>query len=188
MQQTIAESRRSIPSANAPHVRPQPTFGLVRTLLAVLFVGGMILACLWILYPFLSAAVWAVLLVVSTWSPMLALQRWLWGSRTLAAAVMTAAALIVVVVPLALGAATLVRNMDDVVARVEALRGMSLPAPPAWMRDAPLVGEGVMQKWQELASLRPEELRARLQPYGRSMPAGSCSRPAALRCSSSISR
>ncbi len=170
MQQIIAERRRSVPPANAPYARPQPPFGLVRTLLAVLFVGGMIAACLWILYPFLSAVVWATLLVVSTWSPMLAMQRWLWGSRKLAVAVMTTLALIVFLVPLALAAAAIVRNMDEVVARVESLQGLSLPPPPAWVRDLPLIGGGeAVQDWQELATLSPDELRARVQPYGRSV-------------------
>lgn len=159
------ERRRPTQAANAPFVRLQPTFGLVRTMLAVLFVGGMIAACLWILYPFLSALVWATLLVVSTWPLMLQVQRRLWGGRKLAVAVMTVSVLLVFIVPLALVVSTIVQNADEVLARVEALRGVSVPPPPAWARDMPVVGERITQRWQELSALRPDELQARLEPY-----------------------
>ena len=156
------------PAERMPFVRTQP-FGLVRTLLAVLFIGGLIAASLWILYPFLAALIWATLLVVSTWSVMQAVQRRLWDSRRLAVAVMTASVLVVFIVPLALAVSTLVSHTDEMLARVESLRGWRVPPPPAWVRDMPLVGERAAQGWEGFAALGPEDLRARLEPYRRSI-------------------
>jgi predicted PurR-regulated permease PerM len=158
------------PAERMPFVRTQP-FGLVRTLLAVLFVVGMIAACAWILWPFLSALIWATLLVVATWSPMIAVQRWLGGSRRLAVVAMTACVLVVFIVPLGLAVSTIVENTDEVLARAESLRGSKLPPPPSWLRGTPLVGEQAAQAWERVAALSPEELRARVEPYRRSIAA-----------------
>lgn len=134
-------------------------------MLAVLFLGGMIAACALVLYPFLSALIWATLLVASTWPLMRLVQRRLWGSRTLAVAVMTVSVLLVFIVPVALGVSTIVQNADQVLARVEQVRGLSVPPPPAWAREMPLIGPRLAQRWQDFSMLRPDELRQRLEPY-----------------------
>ena len=54
---------------------------LTRTTLAVLFVGGLIAASFWILWPFLPAIIWATTLVVATWPIMLHVQLRLWHKR-----------------------------------------------------------------------------------------------------------
>jgi predicted PurR-regulated permease PerM len=158
------------PVHRLPFVRTQP-FGLVRTVLAVLFVVGLMVACAWILWPFLSAAIWATLLVVATWRPMLAVQRWLGGSRRLAMLVMTAGVLVVFIVPLALAVSTVVGNADEMLARLESLRQWKMPPPPPWLREMPLVGERAAQGWEGLAALGPDEVRARVEPYRRSIAA-----------------
>jgi predicted PurR-regulated permease PerM len=158
------------PVQRVPFVRTQP-FGLVRTVLGVLFIVGMIAACAWILWPFLSAVIWATLLVVATWSPMIALQGWLGGSRRLATLAMTAAVLVAFILPVALTVSAIVEHTDEMLARVEALRDWKMPPPPAWVRAAPLVGEQAAQGWERLATMTPEERRARIEPYRRSVAA-----------------
>ncbi len=140
---------------------------LVRNLLAVLSVTAMIAACLWILYPFLPALIWATLLVVSTWPLMLAVQRRLWGRRKLAVIVMTLALLLLVIVPLALAVATIVENATDLGARLHAFAQSSVPPPPDWVDDIPLVGGNLAEQWREVAALTPDELYTRFAPYAR---------------------
>jgi predicted PurR-regulated permease PerM len=137
-------------------------------MLAVISIGGLIVASLWILYPFLSALIWATLLVVATWSLMRRVQRTLWGSRKLAVVVMTLSVLLVFIVPFGLGVSTLVRDAGEVLERMAALQGTSVPPPPAWTRQVPLVGDRIASRWREFAALPPEELRARIEPYGLS--------------------
>ena len=48
---------------------------LTRTTLAVLFIGGLIAASIWVLRPFLLSIVWAGTLVITTWPMMLRVQR-----------------------------------------------------------------------------------------------------------------
>ena len=61
-----------------------PHRDLARTVLAVLFLGGLILASFWILRPFLAAIIWSTMIVVATWPIMIALQYRLWGKRWIA--------------------------------------------------------------------------------------------------------
>ena len=43
---------------------------LTRTTLAVLFIGGLIVASFWIIQPFLPAVIWAATIVIATWPIM----------------------------------------------------------------------------------------------------------------------
>ena len=51
------------------------------TLAALLVIGAVGLGAFLIIRPFLAAAIWAVMIVVVTWQPMLNMQRRLWNSR-----------------------------------------------------------------------------------------------------------
>ena len=64
-----------------PCYGPRVQGDLTRSVLAVLFTGGLIAACLWILQPFLGAVIWAVMIVVATWPLMRTVQGWLGGRR-----------------------------------------------------------------------------------------------------------
>lgn len=145
--------------------RPRPD--IARTLLAVLFLAGLIGAGVWIIYPFLSALIWATLLVVATWSLMLGVQARLWGRRGLAVLVMTAGVLLVVIVPLAFAVSTILHNVDQLAVRMQEIKEWTVPPPPEWAERVPLVGERLAQRWQEFAALEPEQLRAQLQPYSK---------------------
>jgi predicted PurR-regulated permease PerM len=45
--------------------------GLVRSMLAVLLIGILIITTLWILRPFFPSIIWATMVVVATWPIML---------------------------------------------------------------------------------------------------------------------
>ncbi len=75
---------------------------LLQILLSVLFISVMIIACLWIVRPFVLGFAWAGTVVLSTWPVMLKLQRLLWGKRSLAVLVMTFLLLMLFVIPVAL--------------------------------------------------------------------------------------
>ena len=40
---------------------------LTRNVLAILIIGGLIVASFWILRPFLAATIWSAMIVVTTW-------------------------------------------------------------------------------------------------------------------------
>jgi predicted PurR-regulated permease PerM len=144
-----------------------PSRDLPRLTLGVVCIGVMIVASLWVLRPFILATVWAATIVVATWSPMLALQSRLGGRRGLAAAVMTGAMLLLLVVPLALAISTIIAYADDIFRWVNAAVSAGVPPPPEWVGRIPLVGSKLQRQWRELAATGREELAVQAAPYAR---------------------
>ena len=138
---------------------------LTHTTLAVLFIGGLIAAALWILRPFLGAIIWASMIVVATWPLMLGLERRLWRKRWLAATLMTLALLFLFVVPLALAITVIVSRAAQIADWVRSLASISLPPPPDWLQVVPYFGERIGAAWRGLAAAGPEGLAAKLEPY-----------------------
>ncbi len=114
---------------------------LTRTTLAVLFVGGLIAASFWILWPFLPAIIWATTLVVATWPIMLHVQLRLWHKRGLAVAVMTIALLVIFVLPFWLAIATITQHFDRIAGWAASLATFQLPPPPHWLAGLPFFGD-----------------------------------------------
>jgi predicted PurR-regulated permease PerM len=138
---------------------------LVRTMLAILFVAGLIAATFWILWPFLPAIIWATTLVVATWPLMLGVQHRLWDSRGLAVALMTIALLLVFVVPFSLAVAAITQNFDRIVGWAKALASFQLPPPPAWLINLPLFGEPLARLWQRVVESGIDVWAAKAAPY-----------------------
>jgi predicted PurR-regulated permease PerM len=146
---------------NAPAARD-----LARTSFAVLVLGTLVGASLWILWPFVGPLLWATMIVVSTWPLLLLLQRRLWGRRWAAVLVMTLALLLLFVLPLVMAIITIVGNADRLVDWVRLATTYRLPAaPPPWMPELPLVGQRLAQLWQDVANLGLSDLLPRLTPY-----------------------
>ena len=64
--------------------------------------------CLFVLRPFVSAALWAAILCFTTWPPFLKLESLLGGRRTLSALIATSILALVIVVPVAMAASAMV--------------------------------------------------------------------------------
>jgi predicted PurR-regulated permease PerM len=148
---------------------PAPARDIPRITLSVLFIGLMIVACLWVLRPFIAATVWAATIVVATWPTMLAVQLRLGGRRGLAAAVMTGAMLLLLVVPLTLAIGTIIDHADDIVRWVNAAASAGVPSPPEWVARIPLFGSNLQRQWQRLAATGHEELAVQAAPYARTV-------------------
>ena len=140
---------------------------LANIVLAVLFVGGLIAASLWVLRPFLGAFIWAVMVVIPTWQLMLGVQRWAGGRRWVAAAVMSGALLLILLVPLFGAIGTILTHLDDFARWAKELQEFKLPAPPAWLVGLPLVGERAADLWRQAATEGLEPLAAEAAPYAR---------------------
>jgi predicted PurR-regulated permease PerM len=139
--------------------------GLTRTTLALLFMGILVAASFWVLYPFFTALLWAAMIVVSTWPLMLKIQSRFWGRRYIAVAVMTLLLLMVLILPFSLAAVTIVSHSEEIVVWVKSLVTISLPPPPAWVGTIPVVGAKVVAQWQHLIDIGPSGISAFLTPY-----------------------
>lgn len=139
---------------------------VTRIFLAVLFLGALIGTSLWILKPFLGAAIWAVMIVTATWPLMNSIQDRLWGRRSLAVAVMTVILLCLLVVPLWLAIDTIVSNSDRIGLWVKSLSDFVFPSPPAWLHRIPLLGADLVLAWEKSAIAGIQEFMRKLAPYG----------------------
>jgi len=139
---------------------------ITRTVLAVLFIGALIGTSLWILLPFLGAAIWAVTIVTATWPLMISIQGWLWGRRSLAVAVMTVVLLCVLVIPLWLAIGTIVANTDQIAGWVKSMSDFEFPPPPDWLGRLPIFGGDLVAAWKKVALAGVQDFLKKLAPYG----------------------
>ena len=138
---------------------------LTRTVFAILIIGGLIAASLWILRPFLAATIWSTMIVVTTWPILRTIQSRLWGKRWLAATVMTVALLLVFVIPLSAAIGTIVANAGEIVDWANRVSDVKLPPPPEFVEKIPIIGEKAGNVWREYADKGSEELAEIVRPY-----------------------
>ncbi|RBP14942.1 AI-2E family transporter YdiK [Pseudocitrobacter faecalis] len=132
-------------------------------LLSVLFLALMIIACLWIIQPFILGFAWAATIVIATWPVLLRLQRILFGRRSLAVLVMTLLLFLLFVIPIAL----LVNSVVDGSAPlIHDITSGTLELPDfAWLNSIPFVGAKLDQGWHSLLDMGGSAIMAKVRPY-----------------------
>jgi predicted PurR-regulated permease PerM len=144
---------------------PANSSSLTRTTLAVLFIGILIAACFWIMRPFLSSLLWAAMIVIATWPLFLKLQARLWGKRWLAVVLITLLLLLVLIVPICFAVLTILDRSDEIVGWFKSLSTVNIPPAPGWLGKIPMIGGPLVERWQQMAAISPEELSKMLSPY-----------------------
>ena len=129
--------------------------------LVVLVVG-----CLLVLQPFVTALLLAAIVCFSTWPAYQWLERRLRGRRTLAALAMTFLLILTVVLPLALLALTLADDVTALVGQIRDVFNDGVPALPDWVVSVPVVGSNVDNWWREITASR-EKLAEALQRFSQ---------------------
>jgi predicted PurR-regulated permease PerM len=138
---------------------------IARSTLVVLCIGLLITSCLWILRPFLFSLGWAVMIVVATWPFMLHVQKRCWHKRWIAVAVMSLALLLLLVIPLSFAIFTILERTGDLVVLLNALKSVRIASPPEWFEKVPLISHTLIERWQQLAVISPQEISEKLAPY-----------------------
>jgi predicted PurR-regulated permease PerM len=131
---------------------------------AVVILG---LLCLLVLRPFISAALWAVVLCFTTWPLFLSLEMLLGGRRTLSALIATVLLTAIIVGPVVILGATLADSVSALIAASQKLIEEGPPGPPDWVAGIPLIGSHVADYWNYLN----ESSSVRLHELGRLLPA-----------------
>ena len=127
--------------------------------------------CLLVLRPFVSAALWAVILCFTTWPLFLRLEALLGGRRTLSALIATVLLTAIIVVPVVILGATLTDNVSSLIKAGQKLILEGPPSPPDWVASIPLIGSHIADYWNylnESSSIRLQEL-ARLLPAAKTI-------------------
>jgi predicted PurR-regulated permease PerM len=138
----------------------EQTRGTIERWTGTAAVAILALACLLILRPFISAALWAAILCFTTWPLFTRLTAELDGRRTLAASLATLLLSAIIIAPVAI---LVSRLAGDVAAIIEASRKLiheGPPAPPTWLASVPLVGPRLAAQWSLLSEGSAEQLAA----------------------------
>jgi predicted PurR-regulated permease PerM len=138
---------------------------LTRTVLAVLFLGGLVGASLWLLAPFIPATIWAMTLVIATWPMMRRVQATCWNSRGLAVTVMTGAVLLIFVAPFWFAVGTIVSNVEPITHAAHYVAEFKVPPTPPWIATLPLIGQSAAQGWDSVAASGVNDLAPLITPY-----------------------
>jgi len=104
-------------------------------------------ACMLILRPFISAALWAAILCFATWPLFTRLRTELGGRRVLASSLATLLLSAVIIVPVAILVSRLSGNITEIIEASRKLIHEGPPAPPAWVASVPLIGPRLAARW-----------------------------------------
>jgi len=118
----------------------------------------LVIGCLIVLRPFVAAILFACAITISSWPLYLRLLAKFHGRRSIAAAIMSVGLTLLILVPLTLVTWNIADNAASFYDHFKASLGSGTLAPPAWLRDLPLVGEMVDTYLRRLLGSREELL------------------------------
>ncbi len=129
---------------------PHAGRGLFERGLALALVAALLATAFAILAPFGTILLWSLFMSVTIWP----LHRWFLvrtgGHPPLAATLSVAVLLVLVVAPVVIATVALLPSLRSIVAVVSRPETWTIPAPPEWMREFPLVGHMLQGTWQEI--------------------------------------
>lgn len=112
----------------------------------------LVIGCFVVLRPFVSALLLALILCYSTWPVYAWGERILNGRKSLAAASMTLAVAVILLIPLAILGSSLADQVAQASAWIHHIFSEGFPAPPQWVERIPLIGPQAYQYWQGLGN------------------------------------
>ncbi|MBM3356903.1 MAG: AI-2E family transporter [Betaproteobacteria bacterium] len=139
----------------------------IEQIVQISLIALLVIGCLLVLRPFVTALLSAAILCYSTWPLYRCIEQTLRGWRATSALIMTVLIIVVLVLPLALIAASFRDEIPYLAERVRTLLAEGLPGPPGWVVSIPLVGETFDAGWREIAGSQAklaEALKRLAQP------------------------
>ncbi|HFD81591.1 MAG TPA: AI-2E family transporter [Gammaproteobacteria bacterium] len=122
--------------------------------------AGLVVWCFNIVRPFLLPVLWGAILAVAIYPLFLRLRALLGGREKLASVLITLVALAILITPTVMLTDSLVHRSKNLAAEIEA-GTLSVPPPPAKVRQWPVVGERLYEAW----SLSSTNLEAALEQF-----------------------
>ena len=127
--------------------KTEPLLGGVALLL-------LLTGCFFVLRPFLSALMWAIILAYSLHPLQRLFTRWFRGSRTLAACLVTLTVAVVFAGPVVLIGVSIAQDGKDLAVATRNWFMAAPEQPPAWVAQMPVVGDEIEGYWTGFAEDR----------------------------------
>lgn len=141
----------------------QKGWDLPQIVFSLLFISLTIVACFWVVQPFILGFAWASMVVIATWPLMIKIQGLLWGRRGLAVLVMTLLLILVFIIPVAVLVNSLIENITPLLAWFSS--GHLQMPDLHWLRSIPLVGRKLYSAYHNLLAGGGSALITQVQPY-----------------------
>jgi predicted PurR-regulated permease PerM len=135
----------------------------IEQIAGLIFIAAIVVGCLFVLKPFISAILWAAILCFATWPLRELLLKWLKGRKNLAAGLMTFALVLALFIPFLVVGLTFTDSISAGLKWLETHKESALLPPPAWVERIPFVGERITTYWANLAE-DAEPILTRLKP------------------------
>jgi predicted PurR-regulated permease PerM len=156
---------------NEPIGRDQLATTLLELVIRLAILAFFVYWAVLLVRPFLTVAIWSMVLAVALYPVFEWLASRLGGRRRLAAALITLISLLVVIGPATWLAVGLIESIRAISGRLD-LSTLQIPGPSMWIKDWPLIGDAVYEFWSNvstdfkgaLADLAPQ-----LKPFGSSL-------------------
>lgn len=145
-----------------PTGRHDPTSTWIEATIRLAVLGLLLYLAFTLISPFITIAIWAIVLSVALYPAYDWLVRHLGGRRGLAAALLTLISLLIIIGPATWLALGLVDSIGTLTGHLD-FSTLALPPPPETIRAWPLVGEPVYQFWN-LASTNLREALGKIAP------------------------
>lgn len=139
-------------------------FDLTRIILGILFIAIMVIACFWIVQPFIFGFAWAGMVVIATWPLLIHLQYRMGGKRLPAVLVMTLLLILLFVTPVGLLINSIIDSSPKLIELASDSKQMELPALDLLHR-IPFIGEFLNRSWDQMMTDGGKSLIAKIQPY-----------------------
>jgi predicted PurR-regulated permease PerM len=142
---------------------------LAKITFSVLSIALLIASSLWVLRPFLGAAIWAAMVVVASWPALLWFEQKLWRRRSLAVLAMVLILLLLFVLPLTMAISTIAANAEEAYGWIKSLISRGPPQLPDWIAQLPLAGPRLKTAWNEQIAAGVSGLEAQIAPHARQL-------------------
>lgn len=133
-------------------------------LVGLLIIGVIILACFWIAWPLIGVLAWGALIAVALYPVQRRLASAIGGHPKTATMLIVLSLLILVIVPLSYLPGSFDHATEAIATMTNNWTELTLPPPPSWVSDFPLVGSTIGEKWNAAASSSRNVLII-LKPY-----------------------
>jgi len=112
----------------------------------------LLIGCVLIIRPFISALMWAAVLCFATWPIYTRLLKALKGRKTLAALVMSIGMVVTLLLPFVIIGVSLADNVKELTHVVQAWAADEPSKPPQWLANVPVVGAKAAEYWTAMAA------------------------------------
>jgi predicted PurR-regulated permease PerM len=140
----------------------------IETLVSLSIIALLIIGSIVLVFPFLTAILWAVVFAVTAWPFFTKVEKALGGKPTLAALTLTLLLALIFFAPMAYVGPKLVSRASFAFDYAKGLMEKGLGPPPLWVKGLPLIGERLEGVWQDVGQDTPRLIEV-VKPHIKSI-------------------